>query len=212
MDGSRVDPSSSAAPGRPADDTTVREVMRQSVHLVAPDTTVIAAARRMRDADVGCLPVGEGDRLIGMITDRDLVVRAVASGKDVNQITVRDVMSVEVLCCFDHQTVGEAAATMATHQVRRLPVLNRRHKPVGIVSYGDLAGGSLRTRLHEVIFQRTVPDSSGHRHKVALATVYVTDRQSPDDAAAAAIHRFERDRGVGSWREVADDYEVIGPR
>lgn len=205
-------PTSAAATGRHPDDTPVREVMRQSVHLVPLDTTVIAAARRMRDADVGCLPVGEGDRLIGMITDRDLVVRAIASGKDVNHATVRDVMSVEVLYCFDHQTVGEVAAIMATHQVRRLPVLNRRRKAVGIVSYGDLAGGSLRTRLHEVVFQRTVPDSSGHRHKVALATVYVTDGQSDDEVVAAAIHRFERDRGVGSWRDIADDYEVIGPR
>lgn len=198
--------------GAPPCDTRVREVMRQTVHLVAPDTTVMAAARRMREDGVGCLPVAEGGRLVGMVTDRDLVTRAIARGKDVNLVLVREIMSINVVCCLADQTVGEALAVMAAHQVRRLPVLSRKQKPVGIVSYMDLVGGRLHARPHEVIFHRTVPDSSGHRHKVPLTTVYVTDRASPDEAVAAAIRRFEQERGVGSWRLIADHYEVIGPR
>ena len=85
------------------------------------------------------LPVGENDRLIGMITDRDLAIRAVAEGKDPNRATVKDIMSPRVLYCYEDDDTKEAARSMGKNQVRRLPVLNRKKRLVGILSLGDLA-------------------------------------------------------------------------
>ena len=187
----------------------VHNVMTREVDLVAPSTPLVAAARTMRDRDVGCLPVGEGDRLVGMVTDRDLVVRALAEGMQVHAATVRDVMSAEVLFCFEDQTVEEASGIMAENQVRRLPVLDRRDRLVGIVSLSDLlSGGGPRTRPHQVTFYKRLTDSSGHPHDVPLATVHVTGRHATDEVVAAAKRRFARDRGIGSWNELADGYEV----
>ena len=97
------------------------------------------AAQRMEAEDFGSLPVGENDRLVGMLSDRDIAIRAVAQGLSPTECTVRDVMSDEVKYVFDDQTVEEAARMMGTLQVRRLPVLNRDKRLVGIVSLGDLA-------------------------------------------------------------------------
>jgi len=93
----------------------------------------------MKDLDVGPLPVCEGDRLVGMVTDRDITVRAVAEGCDSRTTTVRDVMTSDVVYCFENQDVEEAARLMKEHQVRRLIVLSRDKRLVGIVSLGDLA-------------------------------------------------------------------------
>jgi CBS domain-containing protein len=98
------------------------------------------AAQMMRDLDVGPLPVcGDNDRLQGIITDRDIVVRAIADGRDPKKVRVQDVMSPNILYCFEDQGVDEAAQLMQGRQVRRLVVLNRDKRLVGIVSLGDLA-------------------------------------------------------------------------
>src|SRR5438067_768984 len=103
----------------------VREVMTRAVELVRPDSTLQEAARKMKDLDVGPLPVCDGERLVGMLTDRDITVRATAEGSDPKTARVRDAMTPEVLYCFDDEDVAEAARIMKDKQVRRLPVLNR---------------------------------------------------------------------------------------
>ncbi len=119
----------------------IKDVMTREVDLIGPTTTINEAARMMRDDDIGILPVAEADRLIGMITDRDIVVRAVAQGKDPGSTSVREAMSDRVLYCFEDQSTDEVAANMGEQQVRRLPVLNRDKRLVGIISLGDLSVG-----------------------------------------------------------------------
>ena len=116
----------------------VQEIMHKDVQLADPNMTIRDVARRMRAENVGALPVGENDRLIGMVTDRDIVVRAVADERVPGNTTVRDVMSEGVCYCFEDDDVGRAAEVMADHQVRRLPVLNRQKRLVGVVALADL--------------------------------------------------------------------------
>src|SRR5579883_822640 len=117
----------------------VKEAMSRDVKTVAPDQQIQEAARIMLDMDVGALPVGENDRLIGMITDRDIAIRAVAAGKAPDGCKVRDILTEEIKYVFEDEDVGEAAQKMAEWQVRRLPVLNREKRLAGILSLGDIA-------------------------------------------------------------------------
>ena len=117
----------------------VKEIMTRSVELTDPNATLKDAAAAMRDGDFGILPVGEHDRLVGTVTDRDITIRGVAAGKDPNATKVREVMSEGIHCCFEDASTEEAARTMQKHQIRRLPVLNRDKRLVGIVALGDFA-------------------------------------------------------------------------
>ena len=116
----------------------VSDVMTRDVHLASPNQTIREAAAEMAKADIGSLPVGENDRLIGMITDRDIVLRAVAQGRD-SKTQVRDVMSEHIEYCFEDEDIGRAAENMASLGVRRLPVLNRDKRLVGIVALSNIA-------------------------------------------------------------------------
>jgi CBS domain-containing protein len=116
----------------------VSEIMTRDVRLLSPDQTIREAARLMADIDAGSLPVSENDRLVGMITDRDIVIRAVAQGKSADT-KVADVMSKEMLYCVDTDEIDDVARNMGKAQVRRLPVVNSDKRLVGIVSLGDLA-------------------------------------------------------------------------
>jgi len=123
----------------------IRDVMTQEIELVDPTAAVTDVARVMRDSDVGVLPVGEGDRLTGVVTDRDIVVRTLANGKNPETTPVREAMSDRVLYCFEDQSTDEVARNMGEQQIRRLPVVNREKRLVGIVTLGDLsAGGATR--------------------------------------------------------------------
>jgi CBS domain-containing protein len=114
--------------------------MTPGAECVRPSNSLQQAAQKMKTLDVGPLPVcGEHDRLVGMITDRDITVRAVAEACDPRTTTVKDVMTPDVVYCFDDQDMQEAAGLMKEHQIRRLVVLNRDKRLVGIVSLGDLA-------------------------------------------------------------------------
>jgi CBS domain-containing protein len=115
----------------------VREAMTGDVRLTAPNRTIREAAEMMANQDIGALPVGENDRLVGMITDRDIAVRAVARGLGPDT-KIRDVMSQEVMYCFDDEELDHAAQNMGGIKVRRLPVLNRDKRLVGIISVSDL--------------------------------------------------------------------------
>jgi CBS domain-containing protein len=119
----------------------VADVMEREVRVANPDDTVQQVARMMRETDTGALPVGEGDRLVGMVTDRDVTVRLVAEGRDPARTKVREVMSPEVRYVFEDEDVGHVADNMAEQQVRRLPVMNRQKRLVGVVSLGDIAKG-----------------------------------------------------------------------
>jgi CBS domain-containing protein len=116
----------------------ISNIMHREVKVIAPDQTLRDAAAAMKQLDVGLLPVGEDDKLVGMITDRDIATRGIAEGKEPD-VKVRDVMSHEVKYCFEDEDVDHVAENMAELQVRRLPVLNRDKRLVGIVSLGDLA-------------------------------------------------------------------------
>lgn len=117
----------------------VSEAMTRDVRIAHPNQNLREVARIMAEYDVGCLPVGERDRLVGMITDRDIAVRAVAKGKSPESTTVREIMSDEVLYCYDDQQISEVAQNMAEVQVHRLPVLNRDKQLVGILALADIA-------------------------------------------------------------------------
>jgi CBS domain-containing protein len=118
----------------------VKEIMTHNVEVVSPGDTLEQAAKRMEELNVGPLPVCEGNRLVGVLTDRDITVRATAAGCDPKSTLVCDVMSQEnLVCCFEDQDVQDVARLMKEKQVRRIPVMSRANHLVGIVSLGDLA-------------------------------------------------------------------------
>ncbi|RZI43560.1 CBS domain-containing protein [Herbaspirillum sp. HC18] len=114
----------------------VADAMTRDVRLANPDQSIVEAAKLMADCDCGVLPVGENDRLVGMVTDRDIVIRAVAQGK--MDCKVRDVMSSEVKYCFEDEDLDDVAHNMGDLQIRRLPVLSKDKRLIGIVSLGDI--------------------------------------------------------------------------
>ena len=116
----------------------IRDVMTRNAQLIDPDDTIQHAAKLMGECDCGVLPVADGDRLVGMITDRDLAIRILAEGK-APHAKVRDAMTAEVKYCFEDEDTEHVAKNMADIQVRRLPVMDRNKRLVGIVSLGDLA-------------------------------------------------------------------------
>jgi len=117
----------------------VSNLMTMNVECTPPDATLQTAAEKMKVLDVGSLPVCEHDRLAGMITDRDIVVRAVAEGRNPTEVPVRDIMTPDVTYCYEDDDVEHAAQLMKEKQIRRLLVLNHQKRLVGIVSLGDLA-------------------------------------------------------------------------
>jgi CBS domain-containing protein len=125
--------------------------MTTRVTWVGPDATIAEIARRMRAEDIGSIPVALNDRLIGMVTDRDIVIRGVADDGDIARTTARQVMSQSILYCFSDESVAAVLKNMGENQIRRLPVVDRDKRLVGIVSLGDLslaadskAGGALK--------------------------------------------------------------------
>ncbi|MET0292456.1 MAG: CBS domain-containing protein [Steroidobacteraceae bacterium] len=117
----------------------VREIMSRDVRIAGIGETLSDAAAAMADEDVGALPVSDRGKLVGMITDRDIVVRAVALGRSPSETVVGDVMSEEALYCFEDEDVEEAARNMSELKIRRLPVLNRAKRLVGILALADVA-------------------------------------------------------------------------
>ena len=122
----------------------VSEIMTANVEVVSPEDTIQKAAKMMDDLNVGVLPVCTGERLVGMITDRDITVRATSVGKAPGRCKVEEVMTAEVEYCWADDTVEEIAERMRARQIRRLPVIGADRRLVGIVSLGDLATGADR--------------------------------------------------------------------
>lgn len=139
----------------------VSEAMTRNVRLCTPGQTIREVASMMAEIDAGSMPVGENDRLIGMITDRDIAIRAVAAGKS-PETPVREVMSEHIHYCFDDEEIDEVAQNMGDIKVRRLPVVNRDKRLVGILSLGDVA----RTEGGETVGDAVVGVSQpGGAHK-----------------------------------------------
>jgi CBS domain-containing protein len=129
----------------------VREIMAKEVTWVGPDVSLQEAAKKMRDLDIGCLPVGKDDRLIGMITDRDIACRAVAEGSDPAGTPISEAMSKGIAYCFEDQDVSEAAKLMEQKQIHRLPVLNRKKRMIGMLSLGDIGRNASHELTGEVV-------------------------------------------------------------
>ena len=117
----------------------LREIMTRNPEVVSSDASLRDAATKMKNLDVGLMPVCNGARLEGMLTDRDITVRATADGRDPQKTKVSEVMSTDVAYCFEDQDVAEAASLMEARQIRRLPILNKDKRLVGVVSLGDIA-------------------------------------------------------------------------
>lgn len=117
----------------------IKEVMSGQVQCAAPETSLREIAQMMKNIDSGAIPVCDNDRLAGIITDRDIVIKTIVNGADINKTTARDVMSSPIVYCFEDDDIGEAARLMEVKQIRRLVVLNRDKKMVGILSLGDIS-------------------------------------------------------------------------
>lgn len=130
----------------------VSEAMTNDVRIADPDETIEQAARTLAEIDAGALPVGKDDRLVGMITDRDIAIRAVAEGLGPDT-PVRGIMSTDIRWCFEDEDVEEVAEQMADYKIRRLPVLSREKRLIGMISLGDLSqadGASSGEALREI--------------------------------------------------------------
>ncbi|HET8701891.1 MAG TPA: CBS domain-containing protein [Nitrococcus sp.] len=120
----------------------IREVMHRDSYWAQPTTPLIDIARAMREHDIGSLPVVESDKLVGMVTDRDLAIRGLADGRDASSTTARDIMTGEMYWCYDDTDVNEVAKYMQEKRVRRIPVVNHDKRLVGMVSIGDITRAS----------------------------------------------------------------------
>jgi len=136
----------------------LREVMTRKVETVRPEDTLATCADKMRRLDVGTMPVCDGERVLGMITDRDITVRATADGLDPNRTQVEQVMSAEVIWCFEDETVADATRKMSDRQIRRLLVMSRDKRLVGVVSLGDLALETDAERAGDVLQDISQPN------------------------------------------------------
>jgi len=146
--------------------TQIKEVMSPDYKFISPDTSVQEAAKLMRDGDFGFIPVGENDKLIGMVTDRDIAIRSVAEGKDPSSQNVKDIMTAKTYYCYDDQSAEEVCNNMGEIQVRRLPVVNRDKRLVGVVSLGDLAQQASRPNVGQTQQQITA-QCAQHAKKAA---------------------------------------------
>jgi CBS domain-containing protein len=139
----------------------IASIMTTDVTIISPDESIQSATNKMEALDCGFLPVGENDKLVGTITDRDIALRAVGKGK-APDCRVGDVMSTDIKYCYEDQEVSEVSANMGEQQVRRLPVVNRDKRLVGIVSIGDLSQVALREDIGAAL--RKISGSAQTRH------------------------------------------------
>jgi CBS domain-containing protein len=128
----------------------VKEMMHTGAEYVAPNAKLQVIAAKMRDHDIGSVPVCDGGKLIGMVTDRDIAIRALANGRDISKLEAKDVMSKDVIFCRDNEQAEDAIRVMEDNRIRRLPVLDEAKKLVGMVSLGDISHALSRNITGEV--------------------------------------------------------------
>lgn len=117
----------------------VKDAMHKGAEWVAPSTAVVELAKLMSKHDVGAIPIGENDKLVGMVTDRDIVCRGLANGKDISKLTAREVMSPNIVWCRDDEDLDDATRIMEAKKIRRLPVIDKNKRMVGMLSLGDIS-------------------------------------------------------------------------
>jgi CBS domain-containing protein len=138
----------------------LREIMTRNVEAVRSDASLQEAASKMKTLDVGLIPVCDGDQLQGILTDRDITIRATAAGRNPSKTKVADVMSTDIAYCLEDQEVEEAVSLMEARQIRRLPILNLNKRLVGIVSLGDIAiHGADREMVGETLQEVSQPSA-----------------------------------------------------
>lgn len=143
---------------------TIQDVMTPDVKSISPEETVRRAAEIMDEFDVGSIPVCDGNKLVGMITDRDITIRSTAAGQDPSKTRVGDVMSTDVRTCYANQTVDEVLEEMGDVQIRRVPVIDQAsHTLVGIVSLGDMANSNA-TGIDKALGEISEPASGSRPH------------------------------------------------
>jgi CBS domain-containing protein len=177
----------------------LKEFVNSRVETVEPGDTLQCAAEKMRDLDVGSLPVCEGGELVGMITDRDITTRAVAIGSDPVRAMVHEVMTQEVLCCSENDEVEEAARIMQENQVRRILVLNEANELVGITSLGELA-----TITGDLLLAGEMLESVSQESRVLQEEDDEADKEAADgDSDTEGERRETRVTGLLHDREAA---------
>src|ERR1044071_4471406 len=135
------------------------EIMTREVVVIQPDDSLQSAAKKMRDLNIGFLPVCDGEELLGVLSDRDITIRALADGMDLGIMLGRDLMTTPAIYCFDDQDVSDAAKIMEENQIRRLVVISRDGKKlVGVVSLGDLARNETNKLSGQVLQKVSEPD------------------------------------------------------
>jgi CBS domain-containing protein len=142
----------------------LKDIMTPRVREIAPGTSLRDAARQMKELNVGVLPVCDGNRVVGVLTDRDVAIRAVAEGCDADSTCASDVMSPGVIYCYEDEDVKQAARIMEEKQIRRLLVMDRNQQTVGIVSLGDLATRQGDDRLSGEVLERVSEPSQPGMH------------------------------------------------
>lgn len=186
----------------------VSQALVRDIGTAEVDTPLRELARRMRESGIGFMPILEGDKLVGVATDRDIAVRAVSESKDPETAVASDVMSIEVVCCLEDDTPEHVRELMAEHNLSRLPVIDRDHRLVGIIRLVDLEGGSKSVKKAlKVIFHKQKTDSYGRPHNVPVKTVYITGVKTREAAEAAAVKRIEEEHGT-AWSNIADGMET----
>jgi CBS domain-containing protein len=120
----------------------VKQAMHRNVSWQSPDTRLGAIAHLMAKEDIGAVPLGENDRLVGIVTDRDIIIRGLANGSNLSDLTARDVMTKGVVYCMEEDNIEEAARLMGEKKIRRLPVLNEKRRLVGMLSLGDVSAAA----------------------------------------------------------------------
>ncbi|MDB5774352.1 MAG: histidine kinase [Herbaspirillum sp.] len=139
---------------------TIADVMTRNVRSMKPSDSIILAAQAMDELDVGVIPVCDGNLLVGVLTDRDIVLRGVARGRAGKDTCLREVMSADVAFCFEDQSVAQVLDTMGDRQIRRVPVVDREQRLVGIVSLGDVATKADDASIEETLGEISFPSGS----------------------------------------------------
>jgi len=124
----------------------VRDLMHKGVEIMPPETSITKLAKKMRELDVGAIPIGSSGKVIGIVTDRDITLRAVANGKDLSQLTAHDVMTKGVVCCRDTARLRDVVHMMEEKKIRRVPVTDEEENVIGMVALGDISAAGRMTR------------------------------------------------------------------
>lgn len=186
----------------------VRNVMRRDVVTVGPMVPLVEAARRMRDRDVNCIAVVEAGTIVGMLSDRDIVVRGLSDGMEPNHATVRDVMSSGVLWIHPDASVEEAHRIMYQNRIKQLPVVDQRGRVMGLIGLDEVSESFPKCRPHRAVFYKRLAGSAGQVRDVEVGKVYLSPAVDREQRAGIAIARFERDHGGSSWKASADTFHV----